>query len=151
MVFVGNDGVVQIHTGPIHTVRSMGPWLNVLDPGFNLHLREDLIAHAWVVKKPTSDGVVTSLELFDAKGHNIAMLFGARKPGAPERQGWRELITGVQAVGGEGAARSPLRLAAQHDAYRADRTVLRLCRADAGCRRRRAADGCARVSGSCRI
>jgi putative hemin transport protein len=104
MVFVGNHGMIQIHTGPIRAVRSMGPWLNVLDPGFNLHLREDLIAHAWVVKKPTSDGVVTSLELFDAKGHNIAMLFGARKPGAPELQGWRELIAGVQAVGGEASA-----------------------------------------------
>jgi hypothetical protein len=46
----------------------MGPWLNVLDPGFNLHLREDLIASAWIVRKPTADGVVSSLELFDAGG-----------------------------------------------------------------------------------
>jgi iron complex transport system ATP-binding protein len=38
------------------------------------------------------------------------------------------------------------RLAARHDAHRADRTMLRLCGADAGCRRRRAAGGCAGVS-----
>jgi putative hemin transport protein len=95
MVFVGNHGMIQIHTGPIRTIRVMGPWLNVLDPDFNLHLRADLIASAWVVRKPTSDGIVTSLELFDADGENIAMLFGARKPGTPELEGWRELIAGI--------------------------------------------------------
>ncbi|MFL9947794.1 hemin-degrading factor [Paraburkholderia agricolaris] len=95
MVFVGNRGMIQIHTGPVKNIRLMGPWVNVLDPGFNLHLRGDLIASAWVVRKPTSDGIVTSLELFDANGENIAMLFGARKPGTPELEGWRELIAGI--------------------------------------------------------
>ena len=92
MVFVGNPGMIQIHTGPVHKVVVMGPWLNVLDPGFNLHLREDHIAAAWVVRKPTVDGLVTSLELFDAQGETIAMFFGERKPGRPELCAWRELI-----------------------------------------------------------
>ncbi|MFM0738777.1 hemin-degrading factor [Paraburkholderia xenovorans] len=96
MVFVGNRGMIQIHSGPVHSIRVMGPWLNVLDPGFNLHLRADLLASAWVVRKPTSDGIVTSLELFDAQGENIAMLFGARKPGTPELDGWRELIAELE-------------------------------------------------------
>ena len=92
MVFVGNPGMIQIHSGPVHKVVVMGPWLNVLDPGFNLHLREDHIASAWVVRKPTSDGLVTSLELFDAQGETIAMFFGERKPGRAELCVWRELI-----------------------------------------------------------
>ena len=95
MVFVGNPGVIQIHTGPVHQVTVMGPWLNVLDPGFNLHLREDHIAQAWVVRKPTSDGLVTSLELFDAQGETIAMFFGERKPGGAELCAWRELVDGL--------------------------------------------------------
>lgn len=95
MVFVGNPGVIQIHTGPVNKVVVTGPWLNVLDPGFNLHLREDHIASAWVVRKPTSDGLVTSLELFDAQGETIAMVFGERKPGRPELCAWRELIDGL--------------------------------------------------------
>jgi putative hemin transport protein len=95
MVFVGNPGMIQIHTGPVKKVVVMGPWLNVLDPGFNLHLREDHIASAWVVRKPTSDGLVTSLELFDAQGGTIAMFFGERKPGRPELCAWRELIDGL--------------------------------------------------------
>jgi putative hemin transport protein len=104
MVFVGNRGMIQIHTGPVANIRVTGPWINVLDPDFNLHLRGDLIASAWVVRKPTSDGIVTSLELFDANGENIAMLFGARKPGTPELAGWRELIAGIVPVEAGAAA-----------------------------------------------
>ncbi|MCH8622652.1 ChuX/HutX family heme-like substrate-binding protein [Undibacterium sp. TS12] len=92
MVFTGNTGMIQIHSGPVSKIAKMGPWINVLDPGFNLHLREDHIASAWVVKKPTIDGLVTSLELFDAEGETIAMFFGERKPGKPELCEWRALI-----------------------------------------------------------
>lgn len=92
MVFVGNPGMIQIHTGPVQKVSVMGPWLNVLDPGFNLHLREDHIDAAWLVRKPTIDGLVTSVELFDAQGNTIAMLFGERKPGQREHCDWRELL-----------------------------------------------------------
>lgn len=95
MVFVGNPGIIQIHSGRVSNIKLMGPWINVLDEGFNLHLRQDLIAHAWIVKKPTDDGMVTSLELFDAQGENIAMLFGERKPGKPELESWRTLIADV--------------------------------------------------------
>ena len=95
MVFVGNPGMIQIHTGAVRKVVVLGPWLNVMDPGFNLHLREDHIAQAWVVRKPTSDGLVTSLELFDAQGETIAMVFGERKPGRAELCAWRELIDGL--------------------------------------------------------
>lgn len=96
MVFVGNPGMIQIHSGPIQTVAVMGPWLNVLDPAFNLHLREDHIASAWILKKPTVDGLVTSLELFDAQGDTIAQFFGERKPGTRELCEWRTLIDRLQ-------------------------------------------------------
>ena len=95
MVFVGNRGCIQIHTGPVANIKIMGDWVNVMDPGFNLHLRETEIERAWVVVKPTSDGVVTSVELFDARGDTIAMLFGKRKPGIPELPEWRELVNGL--------------------------------------------------------
>lgn len=92
MCFVGNPGMIQIHSGPVKRVAVMGPWLNVLDAGFNLHLREDHIASAWLVRKPTTDGLVCSLELFDAQQCLIAQFFGERKPGQAERCDWRELL-----------------------------------------------------------
>ena len=96
MIFVGSPGVIQIHTGPVCTLKRMGPWYNVLDPGFNMHLREDRIAGTWVVRKPTSDGVVTSLEIFDGGGGQIAWLFGKRKPGEAEREDWRALANALE-------------------------------------------------------
>jgi putative hemin transport protein len=92
MVFVGNPGCIQIHSGPVANVKALDRWLNVLGSGFNLHLREDLIVSAWVVRKPTADGIVTSLELFDAAGDMIAMFFGKRKPGVPEIADWRDTV-----------------------------------------------------------
>lgn len=92
MCFVANDGIVQIHSGPIHKVEAMGPWINVLDPTFHLHLRQDHIAEAWAVRKPTKDGHVTSLEAYDANGEMIIQFFGKRKEGSDERAEWREII-----------------------------------------------------------
>ena len=97
MIFVGNPGCIQIHTGPVNNIQIMGPWVNVLDPDFNLHLREDLVAESWVITKPTADGIVTSLELYDAAGETIAYLFGKRKPGIPELESWRKLIAEIPA------------------------------------------------------
>jgi putative hemin transport protein len=92
MVFVGNRGAIGIHTGPVKKIVDFGPWLNVLDPEFNLHIFEADIKQSWVVRKPTEDGEVTSLECFDANGELIVTLFGKRKPGIPEMESWRELV-----------------------------------------------------------
>ncbi len=95
MVFVGNRGCIQIHSGPVEHLLETGPWFNVLDPSFNLHLREDQIAEAWAITRPTSDGIVTSIEAFNASGDSILTLFGKRKPGIPELQQWREIVFAV--------------------------------------------------------
>lgn len=96
MVFVGSGGCIQIHTGPVHNIKPMEmggqQWTNVLDPGFNLHLRTDMIDTVWVVEKPTEDGIVTSVEAFDHSGELMAMFFGERKPGNPELGAWRDLV-----------------------------------------------------------
>lgn len=89
MVFTGNAGCIQIHTGLVKNLMQAGPWFNVMDPDFNMHLREDAIAGVWLVKKPTSDGIVTSIEVFDREGVIIVQFFGKRKPGIPENEHWR--------------------------------------------------------------
>ena len=99
MVFVSNPGVIQIHTGVVTNISVANGWINVLDSDFNLHLRQDQIASAWVVRKPTVDGIVTSLELFDHSGDLILMLFGQRKPGTPENIQWRAMLDNLSAGG----------------------------------------------------
>lgn len=92
MCFVGNHGVIQIHSGPVGIVRRTGPWFNVLEPHFNLHLNTTAIASAWVVNKPSKDGWITSMECFSPEGDLIVQFFGARKPGIPELTEWRRLL-----------------------------------------------------------
>lgn len=95
MVFIGSRGCIQIHTGEVNNLVTTGPWYNVLDPDFNMHLREDAIVSSFIVKKPSVDGIVTSLEIFDAKGEMIVQFFGKRKPGIPELESWREIVKNV--------------------------------------------------------
>ncbi|MCY1348775.1 hemin-degrading factor [Pseudomonas jinjuensis] len=91
MVFVGNQHCIQIHTGTVSNLKWMNDWFNVLDPEFNLHLKTPAVRELWRVRKPSSDGVITSWEAFDEDGELIMQVFGARKPGIPERDDWRAL------------------------------------------------------------
>ena len=92
MIFVGNGGCIQIHSGPINRLVETHGWFNVLDPTFNLHLREEGVARVFSVRKPTDDGIVTSIEAFDDRDRNILLMFGARKPGKPELEEWRAIV-----------------------------------------------------------
>lgn len=96
MIFAGNHGNLQIHQDVVKRIvpleRGEQQWINVMDPDFNLHLRTDLIHNSWVVEKPTKDGTVTSVELFDQQGEMVAQFFGLRKPGQSELTEWKDLV-----------------------------------------------------------
>lgn len=92
MVFTGSKGCIQIHTGFIKNLIQTGPWFNVLDPEFNMHLREDGIESVWLVRKPTKDGDVHAIEVYDSEGEIIVQFFGKRKPGIPESEAWRNIL-----------------------------------------------------------
>ena len=95
MVFVGNQGCIEIHTGPISSVKQMGPWLNVLDPAFNLHLRSDRISEVWQATKATRRGDAISVEAFDARGELILQIFGVlADPGAAEN--WNTFVASLE-------------------------------------------------------
>ena len=96
MIFVGSGGCIQIHSGPINRLVEVHGWFNVLDPAFNLHLREAGVARVFSVRKPTDDGVVTSIEAFCNRDRNILLMFGARKPGKPELEPWRSIVAHIE-------------------------------------------------------
>lgn len=98
MVFTGNRGNIQIHTGAIYNILWHNTWFNIMDPDFNLHLDMDCVAETWVVRKPTEDGVVTAIEVFDENGEIIVQFFGKRKPGIPELEEWRELVSEIESI-----------------------------------------------------
>ncbi len=100
ILFVGNKGNIQIHWGTLDTIKVMGPWLNVLDPKFNLHLRGDHIAETYVVEKPTKRGPAISLECFDAEGGLIFQCFGQRTDDDDLSQ-WVDILAALPTYKGE--------------------------------------------------
>jgi len=98
MLFVGNAGCIQIHAGAVGTVKPMGPWQNVLDPRFNLHLRADHVAEVWRVWKPTQRGPAISIEAFDPEGRLILQCFGKRKEAEPIA--WDAMVAALPVAGG---------------------------------------------------
>jgi putative hemin transport protein len=101
MCFVGNRGCIQIHTGPIHVVKPVGPWINVLDETFNLHLRADKVAEVWVVRRPVEGGHVTSVEAYCEDRELILQFFGERHEGEVERADWRSLAERLPRLGAQ--------------------------------------------------
>lgn len=95
MCFVGNRGNIQIHTGLVRKTMWHNQWFNVMDPDFNLHLDMSKIAQVWIVRKPTEDGTVTAIEVFNEMGDIIVQFFGKRKPGIPELEEWRNLVASL--------------------------------------------------------
>lgn len=93
MIFVGNVGCIQIHGGLIEKVVPMGPWINVMDDRFNLHLRADRLAEVYRVWKPTRTGDVYSVEAFAADGELILQIFGYRKNTPTEP--WNALVASL--------------------------------------------------------
>tara|TARA_B100000579_G_scaffold425929_1_gene432367 strand:+ start:1051 stop:2094 length:1044 start_codon:yes stop_codon:yes gene_type:complete len=98
MIFVNSPGTIQIHSGLISNVVCSGTWINVMDDNFNLHVREDKISSAWVICKPTKDGLIWSLELFDHLNETIALLFAKRHEGKPPPEAWEKLLLSLDHI-----------------------------------------------------
>lgn len=97
MVFVGNRGMVQIFTGTVTRLLRTGPWMNVLDKGFSLHADTHHITRWFVVRRPSADGVVTSVEGYNRDGELVITVFGQRKPGQPESHHWQQEVARLEA------------------------------------------------------
>lgn len=98
MVFVGNRGIVQIYTGRVEKLVNIPGWFNVLDPDFNLHLQTAGVHSMWVVKRPSEDGLITSVDGFNAAGDVVFSIFGERKPGVPELKEWQALVATLESL-----------------------------------------------------
>lgn len=92
ILFGMNEAAVQSYSGTIHKLLTTGPWFNVLDPDFNLHLRVGGLGEVWRIRKPSDDGWVTALDVFDQHGNEIAVLSDRRGRGEQESPQWTEMV-----------------------------------------------------------
>jgi len=95
MTFSGNAGCLQIHKEVARQLSDEDGWFHVREDGFHLRIHEPSVAFAFEVRKPTIFGVVSSLELFDAAGENVAVFYGKRRRIEAEHADWRELLAAL--------------------------------------------------------
>ncbi|MEC8794800.1 MAG: ChuX/HutX family heme-like substrate-binding protein, partial [Pseudomonadota bacterium] len=76
-------------------IKVMGPWLNVRDPRFTLHLRDDPVAEVYVVEKPTKRGPAVSIEAFSADGGLIFQCFGERDGEGDDLAHWHGILAAL--------------------------------------------------------
>lgn len=91
MAFLGNGALTQIFSGKVHKVEEAQGWFNVLDPDFNLHLRDSALRSGYVVRRAG----VTSVEFFDDQGDLVVTFFGVRERGKPQPQSWIDLTASL--------------------------------------------------------
>jgi putative hemin transport protein len=94
---IENPGTLHIHTSSIERTTKNRRWLSILDPGFNFYLDETSVANAWVFRRPTCKGIVTSLEAYDQRGSLLAQFFGRRNDDGEEAH-WRTLTASLPRV-----------------------------------------------------
>lgn len=91
MAFLGNEGTIQIFSGKITKVQEAGGWFNVLDPQFNLHLRDTAFRSGYVIRRAG----VTSVDFYDQRGDLVVSFFGVRERGKPQPQSWLDLTSAL--------------------------------------------------------
>ena len=91
MVFLGNGATIQIYSGKVGKVAASPGWFNVLDPDFNLHLRDSAFASGWVVKRAG----ITSVEFYDNNSDQVVSFFGVRQPKQPQPASWLNMTAAL--------------------------------------------------------
>jgi len=97
MAFLGNEAAIQIYSGKVSKVQEAGGWFNVLDPEFNLHLRDNAFNSGYVIKRAG----VTSVEFFDKNGELVVSFFGVRERNKPQPQSWVDVTAALPKAGAD--------------------------------------------------
>ncbi|WP_197491538.1 ChuX/HutX family heme-like substrate-binding protein [Methylomonas methanica] len=98
-VLVGNPGAMQLHDGPIQNLKITGPWFNVLDQGFNLHLNEMAVAGADIVQLTYQQRDLTGLLVRDQNQQTILTIVGQFDEADGENVLWRDLLKALPVIG----------------------------------------------------
>ncbi|MGP3590305.1 ChuX/HutX family heme-like substrate-binding protein [Vagococcus sp. WN89Y] len=99
MAFVGNDAVIQVYTGPIRKLVHLKAAEKLVVHGVSregesavIKIALNEIDQAWVVNKNSTQGFITSLEIFDKDSNHIVQFYGKRAEGEKQDKQWAALM-----------------------------------------------------------
>jgi putative hemin transport protein len=89
---VRSRGVVQRYSGCLDEVEQAAGAIHARAPGMRMQVAGRGVAETWVVRTPSLDGPVSSLEVLDATASVVCSLSATRRPGEPESRAWFVLL-----------------------------------------------------------
>jgi putative hemin transport protein len=89
-LLVGNHGMTQRCVSTLRAVSHAASQLTLRGAGCELHIREDLVESAWIVRRPSKQGMAARLELYGRDGRQAAVVCGG--PDHRARVAWAILI-----------------------------------------------------------
>ena len=92
---VDAPGVSQNYTGLVRRVEIAGELLVVVEAGVRLYANELRLATAWLVRRPSEHGTLSSLQYFDAADQLILTVAGNTTPGEPGLKRWERLVASL--------------------------------------------------------
>ena len=95
LIFARNRGCLQVHNGPLNRIVPMGPWINVMDERFHMHLRTDCEHPVYLLRKPTRHGDVLSIEIIDPAGKDVLLITAVRTMEGGDDTAFRELLRSI--------------------------------------------------------
>ncbi|KXU35636.1 hypothetical protein AXK11_05825 [Cephaloticoccus primus] len=97
LAFVSNSANTQIFTGKIEEpTQTAGGWIRVTDSnGLNLLIQKAGIDQLWLVRKPSSVGILSTVEVYNSAGEVIVQFYSRRTRGQGESETWRELLASL--------------------------------------------------------
>lgn len=89
---VNSTGCLQTYEGPVAKIVTMGPWVNIMDDQFHMHLRKDHLIGTYIASRANGAEVRTSLEAYDASGTRV-IYFANQDDGTAENENlWQKII-----------------------------------------------------------
>ena len=65
------EGTIQYYRGVIKNIIDYGPWINVIDKDFNLHVLENELSESIIINYEITDCNYCSIEFFDREGNHV--------------------------------------------------------------------------------
>jgi len=97
-----NNGASQYYSGTLDSAYASGDYLYCIAADFSLKILETGIANAWLVRKATSGGIVTSLEFYDSYGSQLLKVHGQYDSHYGESIHWKRLAESTLQYCGSG-------------------------------------------------
>lgn len=89
---INSSGCLQTHEGPVTKIMTMGPWVNVMDGSFHMHLRTDHLLGTYVIHRTNGAEIRTSLEAYDATGTRAIYFSNQDDDTAGTEKIWQKII-----------------------------------------------------------